>query len=39
MEHFLDDSDYKNFRVFCLDEELTLGIGNLRPGTDRDRRV
>jgi len=27
MEHFLDDSDYKNFRVFCLDEELTLGIG------------
>jgi hypothetical protein len=27
MEHFLDDSNYENFQVFTLDEELTLGIG------------
>jgi len=27
MEHFLDDSNYENFQVFYLDEELTLGIG------------
>jgi predicted transcriptional regulator len=27
MEYFLDDSDYENFQIFCLDEELTLGIG------------
>lgn len=27
MEHFLDDSSYDNFRISCLEETLTLGIG------------
>ncbi|WP_241154923.1 transcriptional regulator FilR1 domain-containing protein [Halorubrum sp. CSM-61] len=27
MEYFLDDSNYDNFQIFCLDEPLTLGIG------------
>jgi predicted transcriptional regulator len=27
MEHFLDDSNYDNFRIFYLEETLTLGIG------------
>jgi len=39
MEHFLDDSDYKNFRVFCLDEELTLGIGIYDRNRSRSARI
>ncbi len=27
MEYFLDDSNYGNFQIFCLEEPLTLGIG------------
>ncbi|OIB57416.1 hypothetical protein BBD46_02305 [Natrialba sp. SSL1] len=27
MEHFLDDSNYDNFRISSLDETLTIGIG------------
>ena len=27
MEYFLDDSNYANFRILCLEETLTLGIG------------
>jgi len=27
LEYFLDDSNYGNFRILCLEETLTLGIG------------
>ena len=35
IEHFLDDSEYKNLQMFCLDEELTLGIGILDDLVDK----